>query len=828
VPQSSLKLFRMQKIIITTIAIISCLGTFAQNSTIEGNIKQADSTTALPGASIYLEKTDIGTSSNGNGNYILTNVPAGNYILVVSNIGYHSVRKEITIEDNSTTTLNFILTESVSILTEVTVTGGSIGVKDIPGSVHYITPKEMEKFSYTDINRVLRTVPGVNIQEEDGFGLFPSIGLRGTGVERNTKITVMEDGVLMAPAPYSAPAAYYFPTIGRMQGVEIIKGSSQIKYGPYTTGGAINLISTQIPDQFSGKITMLGGSFGGRNLHATLGSSHKNFAYMIETFQYASNGFKQLDGGGNKGFDRNSGFIKQDYLAKIRVNTNADAKIYQSLTFKIGQSTGDINETYLGLTQEDFDANPIRRYAGSQVDNIATKQTQFSLTHRAKLSKLFNVTTVAYRTNFNRNWYKLDNVKDSTGTKTKIGALLDNPANSNDAYDILTGTSSVNDDALSVIANNRIYYSQGVQTTLNFNFKTNKIKHNIDLGIRVHEDQIDRFQWVDEYAMNSGVMEMTKAGIYGTESNRVETANAIATYLQYKINVGKFTATPGIRYENITQKRLDYGKKDTERTGIDLSERSNTIGVFIPGIGLDYRFTKHLSTFAGIHKGFAPPGSKDELEPEESVNYELGTRYAKNGLSGQSVLFFNNYTNLLGADLEAAGGGGTNEQFNGGAVQTKGIEFNVTYDLLYLKSNSSFRLPVSLIYSYTDAKFLNDFDSEFDGWGEVSAGDQFPYLANNQFTILLSLEHHKFSINLSGKYMDEMRTVPGQGEILSNEKTNSYFVIDASANYNVHKNISLFANATNLTNEVYVVARRPAGLRPGLPRAFNVGIRSIF
>lgn len=818
----------MQKFILTTIAIISFLGSFAQNATIKGNIQQTDSTTVLPGVSVYLEKTNIGTSSNGNGNYIISKVPAGDYTLIVSNIGYNPIRKEITVENNSTITLNFILTESISILTEVTVTGGNIGIKDIPGSVHYITPKEMEKFSYTDINRVLRTVPGVNIQEEDGFGLFPSIGLRGTGVERNTKITVMEDGVLMAPAPYSAPAAYYFPTMGRMQGVEIIKGSSQIKYGPYTTGGAINLISTQIPDQFSGKITLLGGSFGNRNLHAVVGNSNKNFAYMVETFQYGSNGFKQIDDVGNRGFDRNSGFVKQDYLAKVRINTNADAKIYQSLTFKIGQSTGDINETYLGLTQEDFDTNPIRRYAGSQVDNITTEQTQFSLTHRAKFSKWFNVTTVAYRTNFSRNWYKLDRVKDSTGTKTKIGDLLDNPFSSNDAYAILTGTSSVNDDALFVKANNRNYYSQGVQTTLNFNFKTNKIKHNIDLGIRVHEDQIDRFQWFDEYAMSSGVMELTKAGTYGTESNRVETANAIATYLQYKINVGKFTATPGIRYENITQKRLDYGKNDTERTGIDLSERSNAIGVVIPGVGFDYRFTKHLSTFAGIHKGFAPPGSKEELEPEESVNYELGTRYAKNGLSGQSVLFFNDYKNLLGADLEAAGGGGTNEQFNGGAVQTKGIEFNITYDLLYSKINSNFRLPISLVYSYTDAKFLNDFDSDFEGWGTVSAGDQFPYLANNQFTILLSLEHHKFSVNLSGKYMDEMRNAPGQGDIPTNEKTDSYFVIDASASYNLHKNITFFANATNLTDQVYVVARRPAGLRPGMPKAFNVGLKANF
>ncbi len=815
-------------LIIAAIALITSFSSIAQTSTLEGNIKQIDSTSTLSGVSVYLDGTDLGSATNGSGSYTIENIPPGDYTLVVSAIGYFTLKKEISIGAGETVRADLTLTETISTLSGVTVTGGNIGIKNIPGSVHYISPKELQTFSYTDVLRVLRTVPGVNIQEEDGFGLFPSIGLRGTGVERNTKITVMEDGVLMAPAPYAAPAAYYFPTMGRMQGVEIIKGNSQIKYGPYTTGGAINLISTQVPTEFSGKVRLWGGSFGGRNLHAVVGNAHKNFAYMVETFQYGSNGFKEIGGAGNRGMDRNSGFIKRDYLAKFRVNTDPGAEIHQSLTLKIGRSTGDVDETYLGLTQEDFDADPIRRYAGSQADNIQTSQNQFSLTYRAEFSESFDIVATAYRTTFSRNWYKLDRMINVADDKIKIANLLDDPAAYPELYNVLTGTSSINDNALRVKANNRTYYSKGIQTVLGFNFETDRTSHDIELGIRVHQDQIDRFQWYDFYAMDNGIMELTESGIHGTESNRVETANAIATYLQYKLKIGKFTATPGIRYENINSEREDYGKEDPGRTGSDLSERSNTTTVFIPGIGLDYRFNKYLGIFMGIHKGFAPPGSKEELEPEESINYELGTRYEKNGLSGQAVLFFNNYSNLLGADLEAAGGGGTNEQFNGGAVKTKGLEFNLTYDLLSSKSQSAFSLPLTVVYTYTDARFQNDFDSDFGAWGDVSAGDRFPYLANNQFTVMLGLEHRKFSLNLSGKYMGEMRTEPGQGEIPSNEKADSYFVVDAGASYTLHKNISLFANATNLTDQVYVVARRPAGLRPGLPRAFNIGMRATF
>ena len=145
--------------------------------------------------------------------------------------------------------------DSVQRLDEViiranTILGNKYVAQNRTGASYYVSAEELEKFGYVDINRALRAVPGVNFYEEDGFGLRPNISLRGTSPQRSSKITLMEDGVLIAPAPYSSPAAYYFPSVARMQAVEILKGSSQVQYGPFTTGGAINLVSTAIPDEF--------------------------------------------------------------------------------------------------------------------------------------------------------------------------------------------------------------------------------------------------------------------------------------------------------------------------------------------------------------------------------------------------------------------------------------------------------------------------------------------------------------------------------------------------------------------------------------------------
>ena len=124
--------------------------------------------------------------------------------------------------------------DSVYQLQEIVVSsqqilGSKFKARNRTGSAYYISPEEIRRLGYTDINRMLKAVPGVNMYEEDGFGLRPNISLRGTKAERSERISIMEDGVLAAPAPYSAPAAYYFPNVARMEAIEVLKGSSQVR-----------------------------------------------------------------------------------------------------------------------------------------------------------------------------------------------------------------------------------------------------------------------------------------------------------------------------------------------------------------------------------------------------------------------------------------------------------------------------------------------------------------------------------------------------------------------------------------------------------------------
>ena len=128
---------------------------------------------------------------------------------------------------------------------------GDGDVFDLPGSGYVIDVEELRSQNQYNVNRILDRIPGVYYREEDGYGNFPNISIRGAEGTRSDNVTIMEDGILTAPAAYSAPSAYYSPNPARMGGIEILKGSSQIAHGPHTTGGVINFLSTQFPTDHS-------------------------------------------------------------------------------------------------------------------------------------------------------------------------------------------------------------------------------------------------------------------------------------------------------------------------------------------------------------------------------------------------------------------------------------------------------------------------------------------------------------------------------------------------------------------------------------------------
>ncbi|MGF1671523.1 MAG: TonB-dependent receptor family protein [Balneolaceae bacterium] len=700
------------------------------------------------------------------------------------------------------------------IMERITIVGKPAWESKIPGAATYISFTELKKHNHSDINRVLRNISGINIQEEDGFGLRPNIGMRGTSVDRSSKINLMEDGIPIAPAPYSAPAAYYTPNVNRMSAVEVRKGSSQIKNGPNTTGGSLNMISTPIPNEFSLNAELSGGEFSTSKMYANVGNTYKNFGFMLEGFRMKNNGFKDLDFGGDTGFD-----IK-DFTGKIMFRTNPDAPVFQKLEIKGGYNDELSDETYLGLTREDFKETPFRRYVGSQLDNMDAEHWQLQARHFVWFSDKFNLTTTAYNNNFKRNWFKLDTVNG-----VAIEDMLDNPDLFQQEIAVTRGADSP-DDFLNVRANNREYVSRGVQTALGININSGSFKNEIEVGIRYHFDEMDRFQWEDEFRMENREMVLTTKGIPGTQSNRISTASVWSFYIQNEIEFGKWTFTPGVRFETMDLQQERFTNQDVNRTGEGLTIRENNVDVFVPGAGLTYSVTDNITLLGGVHRGFAPPspGSPQETKSEESINYELGFRYNNNLIKAELIGFFNDFDNLLGSDIGGGGGGGTSAQFNAGEARVLGLEAAYQMDLSQL-INIPVSLPFSANYTYTNAEFQNSFSSTFNPWADVTAGDRIPYLAPHQFNVGLGANYKDFTVDLKGNFNSKMRTIAGRGSIADDTGIDSFFVLDAAANYQISSMFNVFINLRNLTDEVYAVARRPAGLRPGMPRSLMAGVK---
>jgi Fe(3+) dicitrate transport protein len=694
----------------------------------------------------------------------------------------------------------------------ITIFGRQTDVADVPGSAHKIGSEELEVFNTADILRALRSVPGVYLQEEEGFGLRPNIGIRGSGLDRSARIALLEDGILIAPAPYSAPSAYYFPTQRRMNALEVLKGPASVAIGPRTTGGAINMISTPIPDAMGVMADVRVGEHSTADAHIHAGNRGQRVSWLLETVQAGSDGFKTIEGpvGGDTGYDL------EDYVAKLQIDSDPRSSIYQSLRVKLGYTEQDSSETYLGLIDDDFAATPYNRYAASANDRFQSEHEQYQATYVIDPGNSWRAQVTAYRNDFWRNWYKVQSVGGES-----ISNVLEDPATFATELGYIQGVTSP-DDAVQIRANNRNYYSQGVQASLQWDTSFGDTDIALTTGVRIHEDEEDRFQHQDGYRMEDGALVLTTAALPGSQTNRVSTADTRSLFVDAEIRTGNWILTPGVRFEDIDMQRLDYSTDDLSRSQGPSRVRENSTQVVIPGMGALYRVSEEWRLLAGLHKGFNPPAPGSSADEEESLNFEAGARYDSGNLSFEGIYFLNDYDNLVGTVTESTGGGGEiGDQFDGGEVRVSGLELSGAWNWQL----QAVDVPFELRYTWTaEAEFQNAFESDFDPWGDVQVGDELPYIPEHQLRATAGLEANKWRFNIAANYVGKLRTRAGQGSFIPEESIDSHVVWDMVAAWQFTPQLSTYVKVDNLFDETYIAARRPAGVRPGLPRTAYLGL----
>ena len=685
------------------------------------------------------------------------------------------------------------------LIKEVLIIGTKEEKQRLPGSGIQISAEELSKHGYSDLNQVVSSVPGIYVREEDGYGLRPNIGIRGATAERSQKITLMEDGVLIAPAPYSAPAAYYITNASRLYAVEVLKGPSAIQSGPHTVGGAINLVTRPVPLENFAEVDFTVGTDGYQKVEGAAAYTLSNLGVLVEGFRYGSDGFKALDNGGATGFTRDD--------MNVKLRWTPDTELKQSLMLKLGFADEDADETYLGLTDEDFAQNPHRRYAASQLDRFQSDHSQIHLHHSIAFTTGFDLISKLYYNEFNRSWNKFDGFMDGP----KAQDVLQEPGAYTSAYRVLQGlqdstVGDFTDLTIDVTDNDREYSSRGIQFDLRKSAVFFGLEHKLTFGVRYHEDDIRRRHQTRSYLMRSG--EMLSDGIPRPfKTNNYAKSDAIAVAISDEISWSDWTVNVGVRHEDIN------GLVDNKLAG-EVNENSQSITA--PGLGVYRKLTDSLGLLAGVYVGFSPSGpGKSGAEPEESVNVEYGIRYSGAQFSAEIIAFESDYDNLLGRCRASDSDCQVGQEFSGGEVEVSGVEvllqgeFSLTEDTMLMSQ---------INYTYSDSSFKSDFFSQFSQWGLVSAGDELPYIPEHAGRWQLSVESDRWAADVAVKYQNGMREVPGSGNIADNLHTDNLTTLDASVTWFVSDEFDLKLLSRNLTDETAIVSHRPYGARPNLPR----------
>ena len=754
---------------------------------------------AISDAAVRLSKPDVRfvseTVTDGNGMFSFNNVPAGKYRMTVTARSFGSISKDLTLTADSTR--EFVL-EPETIAAEISVTSSYLAgtpesLTEIPGSIERIDAQTLENSRVYNFSEALRKVAGVNVRDEEGFGLRPNIGIRGTNPTRSSKVLLLEDGLPLSYAPYGDNASYYHPPVERYESIEVLKGSGQIAYGPQTIAGVINYLTPNPPAKPTFNLMLEGGNKRFFNGAAGFGGTFGRFGTILS--------FNHKQGDGSR---ENTNFKLYDLSSKSTFEINPS----NILTAKFSFYREDSNLTYTGATEAEYAANP--RGNIFRNDHFFGRRYGVSLQHTALITSKISLTTNLYNNYFSRDWWRQSSNSGQRPNRLNVDADCRRLADLN--------TTCGNEGRL------RDYLVQGIEPRLSAGFDIGSVRNELNIGFRVHHEDQERIQ-------KNGDMPNSRDGVVAENNERK--ALAQSAFVQNRFIWKDFAFTPGLRFERIEYRRSNR----LANAGTGAAGETFTTQI-VPGFGVAYSGLRNTTIFAGVHRGFSPPRVEDvvnnsggvvELDSELSWNYEAGVRTRPiRGIELSGAFFRNDYQNQIVAASIASGTAFT----NGGATLQQGIEFSGQID-----SGTIFRSSHN-VYFRTAYTFLPT--AEFSGTRFSSVipavsitGNRLPYTPKTLLTSSLGYSHPAGfdafleNVFIGRQFGDDLNTIdPTVNAQRGAVPAQTYW--NATANYKVEKwKTTLFVTAKNIFDRTLIVDRS-RGILPSQSRLLQTGVKVSF
>ena len=825
------------------LAIIFSLS-FLYSTGISGKVYQKDNNTSLQGANVLFVNNDgneYGASCDVNGLYKIDNIPAGNYKLIVSFIGYDDFRDDISIEEGQVYTINAALSIQPILMAKLEIISNTeTPYEELPGAATVIDMEFLKRLNPIGTQEILEYVPGVSGFADDGIGNSRiSVGIRGLNPRRSSRVLILEDGIPIQPALYVYPNMYYNPPADRIDQVEVIKGSGSILYGPQTMGGVINYFTRRPRNELGGIVKITGGE---NNYYSIFGEFGGFSGFDNKSRSELQILYKQGDG-----FRDNNSFQQFNTTLKLNYRQSSTKNVYVKGNINYEKS----NATYTGLTEWSFEENP--RFNPKEDDVFNVFRTALDIIQTEKINSNISKNTSAFLNYFDRKWWReYDMFIRTSDLSSSNEYTLDQAVDKSPAPG--SGLSGYSDQYVNLVrvgngANNfgilRKFYVAGLETSYKIDHNLFKWPAKMEIGWRLYwerflDDRKEGSSPTDRNGVYFETLGPDSFDIIGNpavnvlgKSHHYET-KAFSGYISESIDMGKINIRPGMRFEIFEQERIDRLNGS--------SYQDQTEAVILPGIAISTNLFG-MKFFGGVHRGYTPPSSGAlnidmilvdyidnglDVLPEKSWNKEIGFRGKFNYLDFEVSGFHVDIENLIAAARATS-------FKNIGKVRTMGIESRTS---IYFSKYFNFFPNINIVYSLLDSEVLEGVLSASLGKTDIS-GNNLPYVPRN--TLIVGFESgfsDRIAIRFDSKYVSKVYTDFENIKEIHNKGIQGiidpYTIFNTSINYKINQRINFFLTGKNITDKIYIGSRLhsnplkkdpsvSSGIIPGPRRQINIG-----